>query len=203
MKIYSLVVTNVMAQDYLEYRFGTILSLNARCNMFGFRIPYYVWVGCAKESGSSQLRLQELNAAATESPFLSALDLRSKAVEDAQRTSTIEIRSKAYESAIINLAASLPLPSSWYQTHHWRIYFDDSLHKHRQFKNEYIYAFTWEDAKVDTRLLKIQEDDVILAITSAGDNILQYALENPKRIHAVDLKYVSALRGSTSFTTNE
>lgn len=156
--------------------------------MFGLRIPYYVWIGCAKESGNSHLNLAKVNAAATESPFLTALDLHTRAVEDAHRSSTIEIRSKAYESAIVNLAASLPLPSSWYQTHHWRIYYDDSLQKHRQFKDEYIYAFTWEDARVDTRLLKIQEDDVILAITSAGDNILQYALEKPKRIHAVDLK---------------
>ena len=111
-------------------------------------------------------------------------------MEDAQRISAVEIRSKAYESAIINLAASLPLPASWYQVHHWRIYYDDTLQKHKQFNDEYIYAFTWEDVRVDARLLKIREDDVILAITSAGDNILAYALEKPKRIHAVDLKYV-------------
>ena len=33
----------------------------------------------------------------------------------------------------------------------------------------------------------MQPDDVILAITSAGDNILSFALERPRRIHAVDL----------------
>jgi len=44
------------------------------------------------------------------------------------------------------------------------------------------------DSRADARILKIQQDDVILAITSAGDNILAYALEKPKRIHAVDLK---------------
>lgn len=147
-----------------------------------------MWVGCAKDSGASQLKLAELNAAATESPYLSALDLQTKAVEAAQQSSAVEIRSKAYESAVINLAASLPLPASWYQTHHWRIYYDDQLQKHKQFNDEYIYAFTWEDSRADARILKIQEDDVILAITSAGDNILSYALENPRRIHAVDLK---------------
>lgn len=156
--------------------------------MFGLRIPYYVWVGCGKDTGDAQRKLANLNAAVTESPFISALDVRNKAVEQAQQDSVIEIKSKAYESAIINLASSLPLPSTWYQTHHWRIFYDDQLPKHRQFKDEYLYSFTWEDAKVDTRLLKINEDDVILAITSAGDNILQYALERPKRIHAVDLK---------------
>lgn len=156
--------------------------------MFGLRIPYYVWIGCGKDSGDSRQKLAQLNAAATESPFMSALDVRNRTVEHAQQHAAVEIQSKAYESAIINLSASLPLPSAWYQSHHWRIYYDDTLSKHRQFKDEYIYAFTWEDAKVDTRLLRINEDDVILAITSAGDNILQYALEKPKRIHAVDLK---------------
>ena len=36
--------------------------------------------------------------------------------------------------------------------------------------------------------MKIKEDDVVLCITSAGDNILDYLLAgNPRRIHAVDL----------------
>ena len=41
--------------------------------------------------------------------------------------------------------------------------------------------------RVDCRLLNIQKDDVILTITSAGDNILDYLLEGPRRVHAVDL----------------
>lgn len=175
-------------RDYLEYRFGTISSFNARCHMFGLRIPYYVWIGCSKDDGFSQQRLAKLNAAATESPFISALDRHSQLTQQADQTSSIEIRSKVYESAVVNLSASLPLPSTWYQTHDWRLHYDDQDEKHKQFNDEYIYAFNWEDARVDTRLLKIQEDDVVLAITSAGDNILAYALERPKRIHAIDLK---------------
>nr|POE89764.1 hypothetical protein CFP56_20233 [Quercus suber] len=104
-----------------------------------------------------------------------------------RRSSSTERRSKSYESAVVNLAASLPLPAAYYQNNKTRIYYDDQLQKHRQFNDEYIYAFTWEDSRMDARLLKITGDDVILAITSAGDNILSYALERPKRIHAVDL----------------
>lgn len=174
-------------QDYLEYKFGTILSSNARNHFFGFRIPYYVWIGCAKQTKSSMHKLAALDAAVTESPFISALDLERKTIGGARRGSSSERRSKAYESAIVNLSASLPLPAAWYQQHHWRIYYDEQLQKHKQFGDEYIYAFTWEDARVDARLLKITSEDVILAITSAGDNILAYALEQPKRIHAVDL----------------
>ena len=98
-----------------------------------------------------------------------------------------EIRSKAFDAAIVNLSANLPLPSFFYQNNHWRIYYDDQLKKHTQFKDEYIYAFTWEDTRVDHNLLKLGSEDVVLAITSAGDNILSYALSSPARIHAVDL----------------
>jgi betaine lipid synthase len=101
---------------------------------------------------------------------------------------TIEVRSKAYQSAIINLSAKLPLPSTFYQNTHQRIYYDESLPKHTQFGNEFIYAFTWEDSRVDQRLLKIGPSDVILCLTSAGDNLLDYLVSaNPRRIHAVDL----------------
>lgn len=45
---------------------------------------------------------------------------------------------------------------------------------------------TWEDPDVDVRKLGINKDDHILAITSAGDNVLHYALAaQPARIHAV------------------
>ncbi|OCK87620.1 uncharacterized protein K441DRAFT_670456 [Cenococcum geophilum 1.58] len=170
-------------RDYLEYRFGTVLSINARNLFFGVKLPYYVWIGCSKDSGASTTKLAEIDAAATESPYLSALDLQTGPTPG----DVVEIRSKAYESAIVNLQSSLPLPATWYQNHHWRIHHDETLQKHMRFNNKYIYAFTWEDSRVDARLLRIQPDDVILAITSAGDNILSFALEKPRRIHAVDL----------------
>jgi betaine lipid synthase len=175
-------------RDYLEYRFGTKLTVNARNHFFGVQIPYYVWIGCSKGSPSMENQLNEMDAAATESPFIAALDLQSRV--SLTRTDSYEARSKAYECAIVNLSAKLPLPCFWYQNHHWRIYYDHRLQKHTQFKDEYIYAFTWEDSQTDARILKVKSDDVILAITSAGDNILSYALERPKRIHAVDLKLV-------------
>ncbi|KAF1932700.1 betaine lipid synthase [Didymella exigua CBS 183.55] len=171
-------------RDYLEYRFGTVLSINARNNFFGtgIKLPYYIWVGCPKDSGVSTQKLAEIDAAATESPYLSALDLQTG---DAQ--TDVEIRSKAYESAIVNLQSSLPLPATWYQNHHWRIHYDSALLKHTRFNNSYIYAFTWEDDVADHRILKPTASDVILAIGSAGDNILSFCLANPRRVHAVDL----------------
>jgi len=151
-------------------------------------IPYYIWIGCQKlDTVTDVLALVE--AAATESPFLSPIHHMSKVQANAQPSDTmLKLRSKGFEAAALNLAANIPLPSALYQNRHWRIYYDELLQKHTQFNNSYIYAFTWEDPRVDQRILKIRSDDVVLAITSAGDNILHYLIEgNPKAIHAVDL----------------
>ena len=43
-----------------------------------------------------------------------------------------------------------------------------------------------EDPAVDRRALRIQPDDRMLVITSAGCNVLGYALLGPERIFAVD-----------------
>jgi betaine lipid synthase len=72
-------------------------------------MPYYIWVGCSKDHLSSRAKLAEIDAAATESPYLSALDLQTGHTQ-----TDVEVRSKAYESAIINLQSSLPLPATWY-----------------------------------------------------------------------------------------
>lgn len=176
-------------RDYLEYRLGTVLNVNDRNRMLG-RIPYYIWLGCHKkpfsESALPHEIVEKVDALVTESPYLYPVN-HSKALARAVDRAAPEIRSKAFDAAIQNLAANLPLPSFFYQNHHYRIYYDDQHTKHTQFNDEYIYAFTWEDTRVDERILKLTSDDVILAITSAGDNILSYALQSPARIHAVDL----------------
>lgn len=179
-------------RDYLEYKFGTVVGLNARNRGLGY-IPYYVWIGCHKKPFSpSSLPheiIERVDALATESPYLypankrDAVDALSRAVE----RSAPEIRSKAFVTAVQNISAGLPLPSFFYQNHHWRIYYDDQLQKHKQFNDEYIYAFTWEDARVDERILKLGPDDKVLAISSAGDNIMAYLAQSPARVHAVDL----------------
>ncbi|KAF3482003.1 uncharacterized protein GIQ15_04762 [Arthroderma uncinatum] len=175
-------------RDYLEYRFGTVISASERNYLLG-GIPYYIFIGCQKDlTLNDNDAIARLDATLTESPYLSPTHHRSEISKAVQRTIP-EVRSKAYESAIVNLSSNLPLPSFFYQHHHWRICYNEFLTKHTQFNKEYIYAFTWEDPRVDHRLLNITSDDVILAITSAGDNILDYLTgpQTPRRIHAVDL----------------
>ncbi|KAI1342775.1 hypothetical protein F5Y15DRAFT_268700 [Xylariaceae sp. FL0016] len=175
-------------RDYLEYRFGTVLNVNTRNYVLG-AIPYYIWVGAHKRPVESSLPheiVEKVDALVTESPYLHPAN-HSAALSRAVERAAPEIRSKAFDAAIVNLSSNLPLPSFFYQNHHYRIYYDEQLKKHTQFNDEYIYAFTWEDTRVDERILGLKSDDVVLAITSAGDNILSYALQSPARIHAVDL----------------
>lgn len=122
-------------RDYLEYRFGTIKCLNGRNGFivpFIIRIPYYVWLGCKKDRDPNAHK--RLDAIATESPYLKP----SIGTEE----TAIQVHSKAYDQAVINLEANLPLPSFLYQKRFWRIPYDPKLKKHAQFTN-YIYAFTW------------------------------------------------------------
>ncbi len=49
-----------------------------------------------------------------------------------------------------------------------------------------VYNTCWEDPAVDRRALKLGADDTVMVISSAGCNALDYALDGPSRIHAVD-----------------
>jgi S-adenosylmethionine-diacylglycerol 3-amino-3-carboxypropyl transferase len=49
-----------------------------------------------------------------------------------------------------------------------------------------VYNTCWEDPAVDRQALNLDHDDTLLVITSAGCNVLDYALTAPRRIHAVD-----------------
>ena len=49
-----------------------------------------------------------------------------------------------------------------------------------------VYNTCWEDPAVDRQALQLGRDDSVLVITSAGCNVLDYALQGPRSIHAVD-----------------
>jgi len=51
----------------------------------------------------------------------------------------------------------------------------------------YIYNICWEDPAVDHEVLKIKSDDVIFRICSAGDIVLDYAIEGPSKIVICDM----------------
>lgn len=52
-----------------------------------------------------------------------------------------------------------------------------------------LYTACWEDPRVDRSALGLTASDRVLVITSAGCNALDYALDSPHRIHAVDVNF--------------
>ena len=53
--------------------------------------------------------------------------------------------------------------------------------------NNLVYNTSWEDPRLDRTALELTPDDSILVITSAGCNTLDYALQSPKHVYAVDV----------------
>lgn len=49
-----------------------------------------------------------------------------------------------------------------------------------------IYNACWEDPAIDRQALTVGENDTMLVITSAGCNVLDYALLGPRQIFAID-----------------
>jgi S-adenosylmethionine-diacylglycerol 3-amino-3-carboxypropyl transferase len=53
--------------------------------------------------------------------------------------------------------------------------------------HQLVYNTCWEDPRLDRIAMKLGPDDDVLVITSAGCNALDYALDEPRRVHAVDM----------------
>lgn len=52
-----------------------------------------------------------------------------------------------------------------------------------------VYNTCWEDPRLDREVMKLGAEDELVMITSAGCNALDYALDGPRRIYAVDMNY--------------
>ncbi len=50
-----------------------------------------------------------------------------------------------------------------------------------------VYNTCWEDPRLDRQMLNLQPDSRLVMITSAGCNALDYLLDEPAEIHAVDV----------------
>lgn len=50
-----------------------------------------------------------------------------------------------------------------------------------------IYNACWEDPRIDRQLLDLDADSKVVMLTSAGCNALDYLLDGPAQIHAVDM----------------
>ena len=54
-------------------------------------------------------------------------------------------------------------------------------------RKKIIYNISWEDPAVDHKVMHMNDQDVVLTISSAGCNVLDYLCQGPKKIIAVDM----------------
>lgn len=50
-----------------------------------------------------------------------------------------------------------------------------------------IYNTSWEDPRIDRQLLELEPQSRVVMLTSAGCNTLDYLLDSPQEIHAIDV----------------
>ena len=90
---------------------------------------------------------------------------------------------------MINFEISLYL---WSSSIFIMMYLSSKLYKYFDMKcfmkESYIYNLSWEDPKTDIKLYNIKKDSKICMITTGGDNVLDYLIEDPKYICTYELK---------------
>ena len=157
-------------RDYLEHSFRTIKSLNCKNHFIGplVKIPYYVWLGAQKEANMPDFQLGP-----SVSKEMDIDDDSQSIVSDENAEIYV---SKAQKNETDSLISSEHIHGQGLK---WRRPFDPSLIA--RFKT-YIYAFAWEDPKVDLEFLDLNKEDTMMIITSGGCNLLEYAASvGPKR----------------------
>ncbi|KAF8210227.1 hypothetical protein K438DRAFT_1809216 [Mycena galopus ATCC 62051] len=164
-------------RSYLEYKFGTVKTLNGR-NRFilpFIRIPYYIWLGRSRSCDVSRAcRAFEVEGG----------NLIGSSPAPSKTTKKIE---ELLPSPLLGHEIIPPFTAFHYHLHKsWRLpYYEQPIHK--EFRT-FIYSFTWEDPSEDMRHLQLSSSDSMFVITSAGDNALHYAIASrPQRIHCVDM----------------
>ncbi len=60
---------------------------------------------------------------------------------------------------------------------------------HHVHGGQLIYNTCWEDPRIDRQLMELDGDSRVVMITSAGCNALDYLLDGPAEIHAVDVNF--------------
>ncbi|KAJ1555017.1 hypothetical protein HK096_010241 [Nowakowskiella sp. JEL0078] len=177
-------------RDYLEHKFSTVKSLSCR-NPFVrpfIKIPYYVWVGAQKDTLLTDSF--SLDGAATtkttENDESESVDSDGEENEEDSESNEVLVSDLPFNEVVFdNKNNHVTTDHVHGQGYRWRQPFDASLIPRF---NTYIYAFAWEDPKVDLDFMNLKPTDKMLTITSGGCNILEYAVKvGPARIHAVDL----------------
>lgn len=178
-------------RDYLEHKFKTIKTLNGRNRFLGgtglVKIPYYVWIGGQKAAELGGIGVAAMGDGVFADAAVAATEPTAERIEDFNDEDDEDVAVEKFVAPDLS-AIEKPHVSSDHvhgQGLKWRQPFDAALIPRF---STYIYAFAWEDPRVDLEFLDLKRSDRMLIITSGGCNALEYAAKvGPARIHCVDL----------------
>jgi betaine lipid synthase len=109
-------------------------------------------------------------------------DFRLDAAEKSVEKDSVEVLSDDEEFEPVVFQKEQPHVSEDHihgQGYRWRQHFDARLIDRF---STYIYAFAWEDPRVDLQFLDLKKEDHMFVITSGGCNVLEYAAQvGPER----------------------
>ncbi|KAJ8325931.1 hypothetical protein QVD99_004097 [Batrachochytrium dendrobatidis] len=180
-------------REYLEHKFKTVKALNCLNHFIKpfVKIPYYVYVGAQKHAAIPSFALDnDVEADVTTSNTVRSQDDVSDASGDefddeVIRDSIPKVAPIATPPPSVTAMATVSADHVHGQGFKWRQPFDPKL---LDSFSTYIYAFTWEDPRVDLEYMNIKPTDHMFVISSGGCNVLEYAAKvGPERIHCVDL----------------
>lgn len=150
------------------------------------QIPYYIYLGDKKEDAhatSTQSFRVEHGLLTPVSPW----QMAKPQMEDGSDLAELTLGESALDQnpgTALTRRHGAGSPGSKPRSH-WRLPYEKQ-EVHKEFRT-HIYGWTWEDPAVDVEKLGIQDGDSILCITSAGDNVLHYAIEANVNIESVDM----------------
>ena len=64
---------------------------------------------------------------------------------------------------------------------------ENKVERPPMFPPTFLYNMSWEDPRPDEEVLQINDTDVVLTLTSGGDNTLDLAIQGAASVHSVDM----------------
>jgi betaine lipid synthase len=160
-------VVHMMAQRVSKIH-KIVYGKNKWAGLPFIQLPYYVMVGVPtiKGAATGNVKLETLSK-------IPSIDFGE------EKKLTDDEDDEHYGKEIIEVKKFNTVEQHWRQPY-------DAATSHTLF-NTYLYAFVWEDPKVDIDYLNLKPEDNLLVITSGGCNTLEYLINQPLHVHAVDL----------------
>ena len=159
-------------RNYLEYKFGNIVSINTWEFHRRF-IPYYAWIGCKRKPNFASF-----NSVLAET-------MSKEKLEPSRQIG----KHLLHERIRQNMMLELPLPSYTYQNHLWRLPYDEALEAPNSTQLNQTNnrdSQIWYRTRDVSGRPSIPSSSRILALGTDSDTVLSYSKAEPRQLIVID-----------------